>query len=201
MQVPDIKRIVERALGRIRFAFRAVITHTNNAPDVQLVQLQGMTAGDDLQDNELFQHFGFSSNPPAGTQGVVLPIGGKTAQGVIIATENGQYRFRPLEPGEAVVYNAFGDYIVMHANRMTEVVCDTLVVKAATKVRFETPRVEDSGDHHTEGEVTTDRSVTAAHDVADQGGEKTMAGMREVFNDHDHEEHDNGTTHKPNQQA
>ena len=42
-------------------------------------------------------------------------------------------------------------------------------------------------------------SITAAHDVADQGGTKTMADMRQVHDEHDHQEHDGGTTSKPNQ--
>lgn len=199
MQVHDVKRLIERALGRIRLPFRGVITHINNAPDVQLVQLKGMAAGDDLQDNELFQQFGFSSNPPSGTLGVILPVGGKTSQGVIIATENGELRFKPLKPGEAVVFNAFGDHVLMRENRVTEIVCDTLLVKATTKVRFETPAVENTGTHHSDGDMESGGSITAAHDVADQGGTKTMADMRQVHDDHDHQERDGGTTSKPNQ--
>ncbi|MCL1618328.1 phage baseplate assembly protein V [Ralstonia pseudosolanacearum] len=197
MQVSDVQRIVERGLNRIRHAFRGVVTRVNNAPDLQLVQGTGM-AGENLQDNELWQHFGFSSNPPPGTQFVILPIGGKTTQGVMIATENGQYRFKPLKTGEAVVFNAFGDYVVLRDSRVTEINCDTLLVKAATKVRFETPAVETPGTLHADGNITGGANMTAAGDVGDQGGTKTMAGMREAHNTHRHTEQEGVLVSLPN---
>lgn len=200
MQVSDVQRILERGLNRIRHAFRGTLTRVNNAPDLQLVQGTGM-AGEAIQDNELWQQFGFSSNPPAGTQFVVLPIGGKTTQGVILATENGQFRFKPLKTGEAVVFNAFGDYVVLRDSRVTEINCDTLLVKAATKVRFETPAVETPGTLHADGNITGGENITATGDVADQGGTKTMASMRVAHNGHHHFEHDGPQCSLPDLQA
>ncbi len=94
---------IARALARIRQAFRGVTQTVNAAPAVQLVQVDGMD-GETLQAAELMQHYGLTSNPPAGTMAVVLPLGGRTAHGIVIATEHGTYRIKSLEPGEVALY-------------------------------------------------------------------------------------------------
>ncbi|STU35668.1 Mu-like prophage protein gp45 [Klebsiella pneumoniae] len=70
-----------------------VLTRVKSDLTIQQVQVKGL-AGEQLQDAELFQHFGFTSCPPAGTQCIVLPIGGQTSHAIIIATENGAYRLQ-----------------------------------------------------------------------------------------------------------
>lgn len=101
--VEQIDRRVRAALGNIRLAFRGVITLVKAAGAVQLVQMDAL-AGEQLQDNELMQHYGFTSNPLPGTMAIVLPIGGRTAHGIIVATEHGSYRIKNLAPGEVALY-------------------------------------------------------------------------------------------------
>ena len=79
---------IARALSRVRLGFRAVLTALDTSPSVQLLQADGLS-GEQLQASEVFQHFGFTSAPPAGTQCIVLPLGGKSSHGVIVATEHG----------------------------------------------------------------------------------------------------------------
>lgn len=45
------------------------------------------------------QQFGLTSMPPAGTQVVVIPIGGATTHSVVVATENGNFRVKNLKGG------------------------------------------------------------------------------------------------------
>lgn len=101
--IRDIQARIDRSLARIRQAFRGVTKTVNAAPAVQLVQVDGLD-GETLQAVELIQQYGFTSNPPAGSMAVLVPLGGKTAHGIIIATEHGTYRLKNLAPGEMALY-------------------------------------------------------------------------------------------------
>jgi phage baseplate assembly protein V len=116
---------IARALSRVRLGFRAVLTALDTAPGVQLVQADGL-AGEQLQASEVFQHFGFTSAPPAGSQCIVLPLGGKSAHSVIVATEHGSYRVQALKSGEVCVYNQSGARITLKEQRVVEIEADKL---------------------------------------------------------------------------
>jgi phage baseplate assembly protein V len=181
--IDQVDARIARALARVRKAFRGVLTRVNAALAVQLVQLDGL-AGEQLQDNELFQDFGFTSNPPPGTMVVVLPVGGNTAHGIIVACENGQYRLKGLKPGESAMYNQWGDYCILKEGHVAEISTDTLLVKAGAKVRFETPIMECTG---------------TIKDLCESTG-KTMDGMRETYNGHTHNDPQGGSVAAPNEQ-
>jgi len=122
---------VRRHLSGIRLAFRGVITLVKTASAVQLVQLDGLS-GERVQDSELMQQYGITSNPPAGSMAIVLPIGGKTAHGIIIATEHGTYRLKNLESGEVALYSDEGDSVILKRGRIMEVTTETLIANTAT---------------------------------------------------------------------
>lgn len=195
MHPTDVKTLIEKAMARTRTPFRGIIAQVNNAPDNQLIQMTG-TNGETLPDVEMVQHFGFSSMPPAGTQCIVIALGGKTGHGIILGTENGGLRFKPLKSGEAVMFNAFGDYVVMHDDRVTEINCKQLLVKASEKVRFETPLIEATDDAKFGGQVDVDKdinskaNVQAAGDIKDADGDFSMSGMRNKYNGHHHKDDD-----------
>lgn len=145
--IGEIDERIDRALRKIRLAFRGVITMVKAGGAVQLLQVDGV-AGETLQDNELFQHYGFTSNPPGGTMAVVLPIGGKTAHGIIIATEHGVYRLKGLKSGEVALYTDEEDSIVLKRGRLIEVTTKTfrlntevMEVNASNKIDLNTPMV------------------------------------------------------------
>lgn len=174
-----IARAIDRALGRVRTAFRAVLTAIDSTPPIQLIQGDAL-AGEQLQDNELMQHYGFTSSPLSGTQMAVLPIGGKTAHGIIIATEHTQYRLKGLENGEVALYDDLGQYILLSR--------DGIVIKGAglPVTVLDTPSVTlDTANVHMTGNLKVDGSVVADGDVSDHGS-KSMADMRSVFNGHRH---------------
>lgn len=164
---------INAALNRIRKAFRAVLTRVNSAGQVQTVQARGL-AGEQIQDNELFQHYGFTSNPLPGTMAVILPLGGKTSHGVIIATENAAYRLTGLESGEVALYTDEGAKIVLKRGRIIDVECDTYrvtckqyEVNAEKKADFNTPMVTASE------QVTAQNKITGNGGMAIQGGTGT----------------------------
>jgi len=148
--VKDTSRVdarIERALGKIRLAFRAVLKALDTKPGVQLMQAAGLS-GETLQASELFQHFGFTSAPPEGTQCIVLPIAGKTAHSVIVATEAGAYRVDGLKSGEVAVYNQSGAKIVLKEGKVIEIDCDELRIKAGKSIRMEAPEIEGYASEH-----------------------------------------------------
>lgn len=61
------------------------------------------------------QQYGFASNPPLGTDAVMVFIGGDRSNGVIIATGNQQYRLKGLASGDAALYDSRGQSVWLTA--------------------------------------------------------------------------------------
>ncbi|WP_416053136.1 phage baseplate assembly protein V [Cupriavidus basilensis] len=191
MMVGDIDKRIRRAMAGIRQGFRAVLTLVSSDSAVMLAQGNGL-AGEQLQDAELFQHYGMTSNPPEGTMAVVLPIGGKTSHGIIIATEHGSYRLKALKSGEVAIYTDEGDSVHLRRGRVIEVTTKVFRVIAEEKVEFVTPLVEASEKVIAQGLLSGngglavkggDGDVTAVIEgklVADEviGGGKSLAHHR-----------------------
>ncbi len=142
--IDPIRRQIERALGSVRHAFRAVISLVGSGAGVQLAQAEGL-AGESLQGVEVFQHYGLTSNPPAGSMAIVLPLGGKTAHGVVIATEHGSYRLAGLASGEVALYTDEGDSVVLRRGNVIEVSTQTLRITAPAGVEIDTPTLTVTG--------------------------------------------------------
>ncbi|MGE4539205.1 MAG: phage baseplate assembly protein V [Desulfovibrio sp.] len=131
---------IARALSRVRLGFRAVLTALDTTPGVQLLQADGL-AGEQLQASEVFQQFGFTSAPPAGSQCIVLPLGGKSAHSVIVATEHGNYRVQALKSGEVCVYNQAGAKITLKQDKVVAIECDKLEVRAKDEIDMTAARI------------------------------------------------------------
>lgn len=211
---------IRNALSKIRLAFRSVITMTASGGNVQLVQANGL-AGETLQDNELFQHYGFTSNPLSGTMAVVLPVGGKTAHGIIIATEHGKFRLKNLAPGEVALYTDEGDSIVLNRGRVINVTTQTLNINAENVVNIKTQTLNinaSSAVNATTPQVNASQQVNVAGVLAANGGltatagagggaAATISGTVQVTQDviasskslvgHDHKDSMGGTTTPP----
>ena len=183
--IGDVDKRIKRALSGIRMAFRGVVTLVKSASAVQLMQVDGVS-GEQLQDAELFQQFGFTSNPPAGTMAIVLPIGGRTAHGIIVATEHGMLRLKGLASGEMAIYNQWGDHVILSADRRMKVV-------SSLAVDITTPTVNMSGNLNVAG------SIVAQLDISDHGN-KSMLGMRTVYNGHTHNDPQGGSVSVPGSQ-
>lgn len=157
--INEIDKRIRRAMAGVRQAFRGVLTRVNSGPAVQLAQADGL-AGERLQDNELFQHYGLTSNPPPGSMAVILPVGGKTSHGIVIATEHGSYRLKALQPGEVALYTDEGAKIVLKRGRLIETDCDvfkvnckTWEVNATDKADFNTPALTASAVVTAQGQI------------------------------------------------
>lgn len=169
-----VREQVARSMRGVRQAFRAVAARNTHGPLIG-VDMEGL-AGESVA-GELFQHYGFSSAPLGGAEYIGLPIGGNSKHVVVVATEDARYRIA-VKDGEVSIYTDEGDYIHLKRGRLIEVETDTLLVKAHSKVRFETPLVEASGEVHATLSIKSDA------DVIDKV--RSMQADRDIYNGHDH---------------
>lgn len=135
--IDEIEKRVRRTLAGIRQAFRGVIGGVATDGDVAFVQGEGL-ANETVSDAELFQHYGLTSVPPAGSMMVVVPVGGKTSHGIVIATEHGTYRLKNLQAGEVALYTDEGDSIVLGRGRIVTVTTKTFKLNAEDSVEINT---------------------------------------------------------------
>jgi phage baseplate assembly protein V len=110
--------------------------------------------------------YGFTSNPPKGTDCTVLFLGGDQSKGIVIATNNQTYRMKALDAGDVALSDDKGQVVLLTSSGIH--------IKSPHLVRIEAP------DLHCTGNITADG------EIADQGGAKTMSAMRSTFNGHHH---------------
>ncbi|RRW87270.1 phage baseplate assembly protein V, partial [Pandoraea apista] len=138
--IEEIDKRIRRALAGVRQAFRGRMSRINTDGPVVIVQGEGL-AGEPVADAELFQHYGYTSAPPDGTMMVIVPIGGRSSHGIVIATEHGQYRFKSLKPGEVALHSDEGDSVVLARGRVMNITTKTLNIHASESVNIDSPNV------------------------------------------------------------
>lgn len=180
-----IDRTIQGLRNRIHLLIgRAVLAAVSDAGKRQRVQFTALR-GEVKDDVERVQQYGFTSHPLAGAQVLFAAIAGNRDHPVAFAVDDPRYRLTGLQPGEVALYTDEGDSIILKRGNIVEITTQTLVVKASTKARFETPILECTGD---------------IIDNVDTGGQ-SMQGMRETYNIHEHPENDGGgPTDQPNEQ-
>lgn len=169
-----VREQVSRVMRNFRFPFRGTAARNQHGKLIG-VDLQGV-AGETVA-GELFQHYGFTSAPLPGAEYVAVPVGGNSKHTIVVASEDGRYRIN-IKDGEVSLYTDEGDYLHMKRGRVVELVTGTLLVKAGSKVRFETPIVEMSVDLQVGGDIKAHGEVT--------DHTRTMQGDRELYNSHLH---------------
>jgi phage baseplate assembly protein V len=169
-----------RSLGRGR------LSRVDDGGAAQLVQMQ-LSQSETRDRTPRLAEYGFQSNPPAGSDAVAVFLGGNRTNGIVIACGNQQYRVRNLAPGEVCVSDDKGQSVYLSA---AGIVVNggghPVTVTNTPRVTADTPLMHCTGDLKVDGNVTSGKSVTAAQDVGDQGGTKTMAGMRLTYDSHRH---------------
>jgi len=142
-----IRREIARAASATRQAFRGVLrSYRHRASGPMLARAEGL-ADEQLVDVEIMQHAGLAAGLPAGTPVIVLPVGGKTAQSVVIASEHGAYRVQ-VAPGEVALYHLTEADCSVHlkAGRVVAIKCDKLEITADTEVAITAPVLKVSDD-------------------------------------------------------
>lgn len=146
---------------------RAIVNLIDDGPGLQALQLELLQ--DEVRgDVERVQNYGFTSVPLPGCEAVGVAVAGSRDHVLVVAVDDRRYRLKGLPGGEVAMYTDQGD--VVHIKRG-----GTILVKAATKVRIESPLVEMTGDLdvagnvHVGGDVAVDGGVTAQGDVVGEG--------------------------------
>lgn len=158
-------------MGRVRgMIARAVLNLVNDATKLQALQVT-LLADQVPDDVEHFQHYGFTSVPHAGAEGIALAIGGSTGNTVVINVDDRRYRLKALSDGEVALYDDLGHKV--HLTR------DGIVIDGAgqlvTMVNLTKLRVE--ADIDATGQIK---------DRCDAADSRTMAQMRVGHGGHTH---------------
>lgn len=171
-----LRKLIRPLHHRIMLSIgRAVVRAVSDGPGIQELQVSLLT--DEMRGRvQYFQPFGLSAVPLPGAEAAVVFPGGDRGHGIAVAVDDRRYRPH-LQPGESCLYNSKGVKITLLADK-------TIEITGATMTTI-------NGDLRVTGEIT-DRYAA---------GGPSMASMRDTYNDHDHDENDNGgPTDQPNQQ-
>lgn len=161
----------DRLMGRVRgMIARVVLNLVNDATKLQAVQVT-LLADQVPDDVEHFQHYGFTSVPHAGAEGIALAIGGSTGHTVVVNVDDRRYRLKALPDGEVALYDDLGHKIHLTRNGIVIDGAGQLVTMVnLTKLRVES-------DFDCTGQIK---------DWCDAADGRTMAQMRTSHSAHTH---------------
>ncbi|MCT6881582.1 phage baseplate assembly protein V [Snodgrassella alvi] len=182
--VNKTRTTISNTTSSVRQAFRGRLTRVNATEPIQSAQISAL-ADELLQDVEHMQQFGFTSNPPVGSEAIILPLSGQTTHGIIIGTEHGAYRIKALASGEVAVYNQSGASITLKNGRLIEIDCETLNIKAPAGVKIEAAAGisidAQAGVDITACNVSCSQEITAAGQINGNGGLEIKGGQGATF--------------------
>ncbi|GGH55225.1 baseplate assembly protein [Comamonas phosphati] len=209
----DFARLLAPYVRRLsNMVARGTVSLVNAGTKMQSLQLR-LLAGESKADVEHFEPYGLTSHPQTGAECVALFLDGDRSHGIVVCVADRRYRVKGLESGEVILHDDQGQsvYLMRGGIKLTDKAGSTVVMQGdgsgtMTFVAGLTINANSKivGTLEVTQNITSDASITAAQDVGDQGGAKTMAGMRSVFDAHTHsgtDSHGDGfTTTPPNSQ-
>ncbi|AOY00095.1 hypothetical protein BJP62_06305 [Jeongeupia sp. USM3] len=147
---------------------------------------------------EHLEAYGSTSCPLPGAEAVAAFLGGDRGHGVVLVAADRRYRIKGLKAGEVCIYTDEGDTIWLKRGRLVEVSTRELRINASELVQINAQKVVMNAPL-----VETSALFKAGGDIVDNAGSngRTVAGMRQVFDGHDHNERNvsGGPTAKPSQ--
>ena len=158
----------DRLMSRLRgMVSRAVVSLVNDSLKMQGLQVTLM-AGQTPDDAEHFQHYGFTSVPLPGAEGIALAVGGSTGHTVVINVDDRRYRIKNLPGGEVCVYDDLGQKV--HLTR-----AGIIVNGAGLPVKItNTPSItHDAPDTFCTGKLTVTGLLTYQAGLAGTGAGQT----------------------------
>lgn len=188
---------IRSATNRIRLmVMRVVLALVSDGKKMQTVQVQGMA--DLVREPEHFQHYGFTSVPLPGAEGIGLSLGGSTNHMVVINVDDRRYRMKGLVGGEVAFYDEQGQSVHLTRNG--------IVIKGAgLPMRFtDTPSITfDTPNVFCTGNLFVDKTTSTLNYAMRSGGTATATGGTITYTgcaissngkpiDHTHVHHENG---------
>ena len=177
--IENINRLARRILLMMA---RGTITLVDDSKPVQMLQVRvnGLELVPDLP---RFAEYGFTSNPPTGTQALIASKNGDRNDGIVIATSNATFRMKQLASGEVAISDNIGQKVYLSAAGIRiDGGGNPVTITNTPKVRAETVLLDCTGDI-VDNCDTTGRSMAAdrgifdghKHDVKEvQGGGSTI---------------------------
>ncbi|EMA7647477.1 phage baseplate assembly protein V [Yersinia enterocolitica] len=180
--IRQINKVTAGFQRRLRLMIsRAVVNIINDGLKTQNLQVS-MLADETADDVERFQNYGHSSVPPAGSEAIILSVGGIRQHLVAIAVDDKNSRLGSLESGDSAVYHLEGHKILLTKDGVIKIVCKRLDVVAEDEIVFDSPQTRFLGEVDILG-------VSKARDHQSNG----ISGAG-----HTHPEHDGYDTKGPN---
>jgi len=147
---------------------RVILSSLDDSGPQQLVQVTGL-AGQTIGDAVRSQHYGFSSYPPAGAEGLALLLGGGMDRAHALGMEHPQYRPKNLPMGGSIHYDNAGNYV--------KIVGAALTINHGTKIVLQVGgnslTIDAAGFHFAGGEIDHDGHLidkTHVHTLVTPGG-------------------------------
>lgn len=142
MSMQHLWRRIQQVVGRGRS------TDANDAGPVQTMQVR-MGADELIGDLPRAAEYGFTSVPPVGTDAIVLFLGGERSNGIVVATNNQQFRMKALGNGDVAIYDNRGQSVLLSADG---IVIDAggsrpITLQNATRVDVNSPLHANQGLH------------------------------------------------------
>lgn len=171
---------------------RGRVRSVNAAGRMQVLQVD-LLAGETKDRLEHFEPYGFTSHPLDGAEAATAFLDGDRSHGLVLVVADRRYRLRALQAGEMAIHDDQGQKV--HLTRDGIVVDGAglpMIFTNTPSITHDTPDVYMTGRLHVEGDII------GAAEVFDHMI-KSMSDMREVYNDHDHDDPVSGVTSDPNQ--
>jgi len=151
---------IDRLYQCIMLAFgRGRITLVDDSGAVQMLQVKFGQM--EIIDNMPAPHdFGFTSNPPAGSDVFAAFMGGNRKNGLVVSIGSQACRMKNLKSGEVAIYDALGQSV--HLTQSGIVVSGAglpMKIVNVPSVTIDAPTVSMSGNLHVDGTITAPNGV------------------------------------------
>lgn len=158
----QLKRKIQLLVSR---AVVNIVTDSLKQQNMQINLLDGETA----DDVERFQNYGHTSVPPAGSEAIVLSVGGKRQHLVAVVVDSKCSRLKDLKSGDSALYHLEGHYFILTEQQLAQLICKNFHVKADDVILFETPQTQFTGNVDIIGGNSTTSGTSTAEDHISSG--------------------------------
>lgn len=134
-----IKKLIDPIANRVtNMILRGVVQLIDDAKKMQELQVTGLY-GEVIEGVERIQQYGFTSVPLAGSECVVLFVGGYRDHPIALSVEDRATRKKGLQSGDAAAYTHRGNYILLKAIDGT---IELYVPPGGGKIRLEADEID-----------------------------------------------------------
>ena len=154
--------MLERLTRRINLLIgRGRATYIDDTGPVQTMQCQ--CSAIEMRQALRVAEFGFASNPPLGSDAVLVFIGGDRTNAIVVGTNHQASRLRNLAAGETALYDEPGKYVKLGAAGIViEAGGRPVTVQNASSITLTAPTINLDGNVAVSGSLVATGNVTGA---------------------------------------